>query len=159
MNNAPFLFFKDGLWQKRCAVCPKFMVHIYKSQLKSRTCSHSCQLKGNKFRNGHIPTNAFTAKAVTGERNFNWKGDEVGYFAVHDWIIRHFGQPNFCESCGTEKSKAFNWSNVSKKYKRDREDWLRLCRKCHHSFDDISNKGWIKRKLTGEPVFPFRKVV
>jgi 5-methylcytosine-specific restriction endonuclease McrA len=66
---------EDGLYHKKCAVCDKHITHQYKSQIKQRTCSHSCQLKGNKFNLGK-PGNqtAFKKGQTTGEKNVNWKG-------------------------------------------------------------------------------------
>ena len=93
-------------------------------------------VKGSKsthgFKKGHV--------SFTGENHPGWKGDKVGYDALHDYIERHFGKPRFCEACGFENAKIYDWANISGKYKRDKEDWLRLCRKCHVAFDDIYSK-------------------
>lgn len=70
-----------------------------------------------------------------GENNIKWKGDSVGYFALHAWIQRQYGKPQFCEHCKTSERRMYHWANVSKEYKRDRDDWLRLCVPCHRKFD------------------------
>jgi hypothetical protein len=42
----------------------------------------------------------------------------------------------------------YHWANISKKYKRDRVDWLRLCGSCHMRYDESGKKAWVtKRKL------------
>jgi len=69
------------------------------------------------------------------EQSPNWKGDFVGRDALHDWVIKHKGKPRKCEDCKTTKAKFFDWANISGLYKRDLNDWKRLCRNCHVQFD------------------------
>lgn len=76
---------------------------------------------------------------LVGENNKNWKGDDAGYGAKHDWVRSRFGKPNKCEFCGTTKSR-FEWANVSGQYKRVRSDWKRLCKKCHIHYDEIPER-------------------
>lgn len=135
MESTPTLFFKNGLWHKQCAVCPKYITNKYRSQIRQRTCSHSCQLKGNKYRKGHKPSNAFKSEDVKRENNPNWRGDGVGYFALHDWVYRTLGRPMQCENCGSTDHKRYEWANLSGEYKRDTSDWARLCKMCHHLMD------------------------
>ena len=66
-----------------------------------------------------------------GDKNHNWKGDSVGYIALHSWVSRWFGKPSKCEHCGTTTAKRFHWDNISSRYTRDRNDWQRLCASCH----------------------------
>jgi hypothetical protein len=68
------------------------------------------------------------------EKHGNWKGDSVGKDALHTWVIRKLGRPNICEFCGHDNKKT-EWANVSQEYKRDINDWWRLCRSCHLSYD------------------------
>lgn len=137
MNNTPILQNSQGLWFKPCVVCGKSITHKYKSQLKQRTCSHSCQLKGNKFRLGKIPKNAWKNGETVGAKNVNWKGDKVGYDALHDWVKRQLGYPDKCEHCHKKYPREYlEWANLSKNYIRSTSDWIRLCKKCHTKFDD-----------------------
>lgn len=71
-----------------------------------------------------------------------WKGDEVGYFGVHDWITKHYGQPKKCEVCGlSDCDRKYHWANLSQKYKRDITDWKRMCVPCHRKYDySFNNK-------------------
>lgn len=76
-----------------------------------------------------------------------WKGDNVGYHAIHAWVKRSFGSPNRCDNIECqyprknknykiiEKPKRYEWANISKKYKRDRFDWIQLCPSCHRKMD------------------------
>jgi len=72
----------------------------------------------------------------TGDKNNKWKGDKVGYHALHDWIRNNYGRPRKCESkdC-SHKSTNYQWSNVSSRYKRERKDWKQLCVPCHKRND------------------------
>lgn len=79
----------------------------------------------------------FVLSATLGNNNVNWKGDDVGYFALHSWVKRHLGRPNKCQHCGLESNNPnmIQWANKSWEYKRTVNDWLRLCAKCHSSYD------------------------
>ena len=64
-----------------------------------------------------------------GEKNGMWKGDKVGYLALHDYIKHYLTKPKNCQDCN--KIKILDLANISGKYKRDFDDWEWLCRKCH----------------------------
>ena len=70
---------------------------------------------------------------VTAENHPHWKGDEVGYKSLHQWVYRKLGKPLICEKC--ESTKNVEWANKSGDYKRDLSDWLKLCRFCHRKHD------------------------
>lgn len=70
---------------------------------------------------------------ITKEKHYLWKGDEVGYGALHAYIRRNFGKAIKCEKCFSTKS--IHWANKSHKYKRDRSDWFQLCSSCHKRYD------------------------
>jgi hypothetical protein len=65
----------------------------------------------------------------------NWKGDNVGIQALHNWVNRKLGKPSCCSKCGNTQAKKYEWANISRKYKRDINDWTRLCKKCHIIYD------------------------
>lgn len=76
----------------------------------------------------------------TSEKNPMWKGDEIGYQGIHAWIRRNLGHSQKCEHCSLIGEKIghhwnIDWANISKQYKRDKKDWIGLCRKCHRKFD------------------------
>ena len=84
------------------------------------------------------PTNYWLGKKrlhMTGKNNWKWRGDKVGYMALHSWVTRQLGDPKECEECGSKTAKKYEWANISKEYKRDLQDWKRLCSKCHFAFD------------------------
>lgn len=94
--------------------------------------------KGKKH---HWVSNRIGTKvpSTTGELNHTWKGDEVGYRALHSWVERNLGRPQKCEHCGDTNKKRYHWANKSREYKRELSDWLRLCVACHKKYDAPTN--------------------
>lgn len=67
------------------------------------------------------------------EKNPQWKGNKVGYTALHNWIKSRLSKPQLCENC--KKQKPYDLANKSGNYKRDINDWKWLCRRCHMKED------------------------
>ena len=74
-------------------------------------------------------------KPRIGAENSEWKGDGVGYPGIHAWVRRHGGTKKKCDHCGYETEKKYEWCNKDHKYRRNLEDWMRLCTKCHRKYD------------------------
>jgi hypothetical protein len=74
---------------------------------------------------------------ITGEKNYQWKGEKVSYRALHKWVIKYLGNPKKCSKCGKEKTtpKSIQWANVDHNYKRNLTDWIALCASCHKIYD------------------------
>lgn len=75
-----------------------------------------------------------------GVKNYGWKGEKAvhfikGYYGLHSWIIRKMGRPIYCEQCKRCDRKKYEWANISHKYKKDLNDWARLCSSCHKLYD------------------------
>jgi hypothetical protein len=136
-----------GYWFRLCDTCGKHIKNKYKSQIKQKTCSHSCQLKGNKFRTGKVPANAFERGETANDKNINWRGAEVSYGALHDWVSYYLGRPQQCENCDTTEHWRYEWANISGEYKRELSDWARLCKNCHVLIDDTIRKGRITKSI------------
>jgi len=64
-----------------------------------------------------------------GDKNPQWKGDNVGYFGVHGWIKNRLPKPDKCEICNEQP--AFDLANISGEYRRNLDDWQWICRRCH----------------------------
>jgi hypothetical protein len=81
--------------------------------------------------------NYFGRVKFKGKDHGMWKGDAVGYYALHTWLERELGHPEKCELCGKDglTAQAIHWANKSGRYLRDLTDWLRLCSKCHWHYD------------------------
>lgn len=135
--------------QKICRHCGntfnKLPKTSYKQWGRQFCCSKYC---GDKSKNTYwliqhqikqgqrlSPKTEFKKGENARELNHKWKGEEAGYTAKHIWARNHFGRPIFCEHCKTSKRGMYHWANISKEFKRDRDDWLRLCVPCHKRFD------------------------
>src|SRR3990167_3237031 len=80
---------------------------------------------GNGFKKGQPAWNKnMPAEWVTGKKHPKWKGENVGYFALHNWVKRQKGAPILCAECGGGKN--LEWANISHEYKRELEDWISL---------------------------------
>lgn len=86
-----------------------------------------------------------------GEKHFNWKGEKVGYIALHEWISNYKPKPKLCENC--IKNKPYDLANISGEYKRDIKDFKWLCRSCHMKedkrLDKLKYKHFLWRKKKG----------
>ena len=76
-----------------------------------------------------------------------WKGDAVGYNALHTWVKLRLGSPEECENCGDQEAPMYDWANISGGYKRDLSDWARLCRRCHQLIENRNKISANKRPL------------
>lgn len=63
--------------------------------------------------------------------------DKPIYTATHMYIQKKYGaEKTSCEKCGHDGSKVrLEWANISKEYKRERDDWMVLCVPCHRRYD------------------------
>ena len=114
----------------KCADCEKLFIPVHKKNA-NKYCTRNCywqSLKGKRFnlatefRKGQVP--------------WNYKGDAVGYDALHRWVRRKLGIPKKCRQC--ESTQNLQWANKSHKYKRDLQDWISLCVSCHMGFDGVA---------------------
>ena len=110
--------------------------HPNKGALKQRTNPH----KGYRHTEESKRKISLASKERILEKGSQWKGDEAGYQAKHVWARKYLGTPKICWHCLTTTAKKFEWANKSMEYKRDARDWLRLCTRCHISFDRLVNK-------------------
>ncbi len=78
-----------------------------------------------------------------GQAAWNYKGDQVGYHALHDRVERARGKARnqMCIDCGKQ---AEHWSNVDGKYGTDvYKDFQPRCVPCHRNYDFNLNKNAI----------------
>ncbi len=110
-----------------CENCTKkFKYCGYGQRFCSRSCSTIFVLNKPKYKE-------IFRKQKLGKNNPNWKGDNVGVDALHEWIKKYIKKPKKCIIC--KKEKRLDLANISQKYKRDLSDWEWLCRKCHMTKD------------------------
>lgn len=70
------------------------------------------------------------------ENNHEWKGDKASYTALHQWVKRKLGKPQECVFCGKDRLDGIiQWASISHKAKRDLDDYIPLCPKCHKGYD------------------------
>lgn len=122
----------------------------FNKEICSKTWFTSEQMKGNKYREGLEPWNkntkgltkanktSFTSRSTRGDKNPRWKGDEVGYYALHAWLRREYGEASKCEHCGDTEN--VEWASKDYSYTRGRGAWIHLCFPCHRKYD--SKNGW-----------------
>ena len=123
-----------------CLLCGK-QFQTYPYWIKKgfgKYCSKKCSGKDNKgliTKGKRISPNT---EFKTGSIPWNYKGDLVGYNALHSWIKRKLFSSNICEFCGyiSNNNRKLHWANKSGEYKRDLDDWIRLCVPCHKLYDN-----------------------
>lgn len=103
-----------------------------------------------EFTKGHIPWNIGKKMPLDirkkmsankrDEKNTGWKGDGARYRTKHDWVRTRKGRArdHWCGIC--KEKQAMDWSNKDHKYKRNLDDWMAVCRKCHFWWDKKYNK-------------------
>lgn len=108
--------------------------------------------KGNINGKGHKVSYWHKQKiteALTGEKNSQWKGDNVGLRALHRWVSKRLQKPDLCEICKVRPPH--DLANISHTYNpltytRDLQNWHWLCRRCHMISDGILIKAIQTRK-------------
>lgn len=66
-----------------------------------------------------------------------WKGDDVGYRALHYRIVKLFGKADRCENldCAHTDYHRFEWANLTNEVSNERDNWAMLCVFCHRQMD------------------------
>lgn len=109
------------LWQN-----PEYREHMKQAHLGQKAWNKD-------LKTGLVPKTAYKKDDVRlmGENHHAWKGDNVGYFSLHNWIKRQLGKPTECVN--GHIAKRYYWANISGEYKRDLSDWHELCWYCNHN--------------------------
>jgi len=68
-----------------------------------------------------------------GEDNPMWKGDQVGYNSLHQWVKNNLSAPELCQICHEVPPK--DLANITNIYNRNFKNWMYICRKCHMRSD------------------------
>mgnify|MGYP001574710443 CR=1 FL=1 len=87
---------------------------------------------------------AILRKRMTGKNNPMWKGKDAGKGAVHDYFRTRIKKPDLCPRC--RKAKPYDLANLTEhKYKRQINDFMWLCRRCHMQLDNRKPpQHWLK---------------
>jgi len=129
---------------KLCSLCGStFYVPKWWREKGAKYCSKQCYYSSkigiepwNKGLKGIYKGNggSFCSSEV------QWKGTLKEYKNLHYEIGKYLGKPKTCSKCGKiEKGKGIHWANKSGEYKKESNDWIRLCARCHYLLDK-SNK-------------------
>ena len=150
--------------KKRCIDCGKKV-----TSLRCKSCSNKNR-KG-KYKINYTWNKGLTKETSEGVSNISnslkqlyslghakcgfKKGDnikeKVSYDAIHSYIKRYKKKSRICHIC--KKIKLLELANLSGKYKRDVNDYIWLCRSCHHKFDWKERKRDNKGKFMGAKNF------
>ncbi len=132
LNTVGYLGQKKGEYIK-CPTCSSSF-YIHPSRTWRKYCSLRCR---GIAKRGLAPWNkGKVLLEMCGPNNPNWSGDKVEYVGIHNWISRKLGKPDTCSQCNKKGTgRNMNWANISGRYKRDIGDWIRMCPKCHRTYD------------------------
>lgn len=154
-------------WNERVKFCSRKCMGYNASQnpkqIKSRFSKERGYVPPTAFKEGirNNPDGEFRSDDLTGEKNVNWKGDDVGYHALHGWIARQYGKADHCEKCGCDqipkgRQRWFDWANLSHEYKRDVSDWMMMCKPCHREYDK-THMAYKKKPMKKSAKKPMKK--
>ena len=102
----------------------------------------NCLQCGVRFRKPPSAKARFCSKLCGNESRYK---DNVGYSALHKWVYGKLGKANKCEQ-GEDCKGRFQWANISGEYKRERNDWIKMCERHHYEMDNIYKKAWITKR-------------
>jgi len=91
----------------------------------------------------YSPRTEFKKGEFSDDNHPKWKGDSVGYHALHAWVVRKLGKAKVCKKCKSIIN--VQWANKSHNYERNLKDWIALCIKCHNKYD-MGTWGSINKK-------------
>lgn len=115
---------------KNCLICRKEFCVLY-ARRYLKYCSKECGYKATSIKRKLNNPQGFK------KRNQKLPISLKEYNTLHHWINRNFEKIDICEICKKSglKGKFINWANKNNFYDRKRENWIRLCRKCHYWYD------------------------
>lgn len=88
-----------------------------------------------------------------GKLSRRWLGDIAGYTAIHVWLSKTQGKAAKCDNknCAKLPAARYEWASISGECKRDPNDYIELCTRCHRKYDNgnleiVTSKGIFKRE-------------
>lgn len=122
---------RGALWKCQCD-CGNIKIVQRGALINGLTVSCKCLNNENTKRLGLSNTgknNGMFGKYD--ELNPAWKGDKVGYYALHTWLGRKLGKARRCSNSPLHKCNKYYWANISGEYKRELTDWKEVCARCN----------------------------
>jgi len=74
-------------------------------------------------------------RGLAGDKNPNWRGDGVGWSALHKWLRRNHPKRGVCSECDKKGKTDWAFLRHPEPYTRNANDYRELCRSCHIKFD------------------------
>lgn len=93
-----------------------------------------------------------------GERHWNWKGDNVGYMAIHQYVASF--KVGICKNCGV-KGKTESALKKGFKHEKNPKNYIELCKKCHIAYDrtpEWTEKNKLALSKTYTHTHPIRQI-
>ena len=115
------------IYKRKCSQCG-----VYYEGSGKKYCSLSCSYKSKIGYTHTEETKQLQSKVKLGNKNPNWKGNNVGYNALHRFVERRLRKPKFCQNC--KKVPPYDLANKGI-YNRELKNWWWLCRHCHMKID------------------------
>jgi hypothetical protein len=85
-----------------------------------------------KTRKGRMPLKLNKQSlSKIGDKNPQWKGDDVSYGKLHDWVATRLPK-TMCNDCKVKESYDLANKGI---YNRELKNWEWLCRQCHMKKD------------------------
>lgn len=88
-------------------------------------CSNRCRLLNPLFKN--------TGRTRFQSRERSFKGTQKEYYQLHHWVRKNKGKAFWCTFCFS--CKKVEWANISGLYRKELNDYMQLCNKCHFKYD------------------------
>jgi len=74
--------------------------------------------------------------SIKGEAHWSYKGEDIQYSPLHQWVRKELGKAYKCSHCGKiGYGRQMHWANIDHSYKRNLSNWISLCAKCHGKYD------------------------
>ena len=133
--------------RERCKVCGAFLdkegncnkFHSDKHRFYERICNYcGKKYKGRGEQFCSRKCNSAANSPFVGkfdDKHPNWKGDDVGMYALHEYVASRKPKPKLCECC--KEVKPYDLSSNGHTYTRNPGDWEWLCKKCHGKKDSF----------------------
>lgn len=106
--------------------------------------------KGKKLSKSIIKKMSDSKRNRKGENATAWKGDNISYIALHQWVRNNKQKTGICIICN--KSKKTEWANLNHiqnngKYERNLDHFFEICLKCHRLYDKCKRNQFNKTYL------------
>ena len=123
-----------------CSICnkPRLLTRVMRWRIDTERSNNVCITCFNKSPEKREQLKKTMKGKNLNENNGQWKGNEVGYGALHSWIKRNQIVPK-PKLCKCKKNKPFDLANKGI-YDRNPKNWEWLCRKCHMESDGRTAK-------------------